>query len=117
MRLESVGNAIDQGQTVASNISGNRTNFNAKPWFWTEQFDQKLQIAGLCDGFTDIVERKVKDKVSFWYYKNEILLAVDSFNDPISYMIGKRLIEEKKSPKKEILRDINFDIKDALSLK
>ncbi len=117
LRLESVGNAIDQGQTVASNIAGKKTNFNAKPWFWTEQFDQKLQIAGLCDGFTDIIERKVKNKVSFWYYRNEILLAVDSFNDPYSYMIGKRLIEEKKSPKKEILRDINFDIKDALNLK
>ena len=52
-----------------------------------------------------------------WYYRDEILLAVDSFNDPYSYMIGKRLIEEKKSPKKEILRDINFDIKDALNLK
>ena len=62
MRLESVGNAIDQGQTVALNIAGKRTNFNAKPWFWTEQFDQKLQIAGLCDGFTDIIERKVKIK-------------------------------------------------------
>ena len=117
LRLESVGNAIDQGQTVASNITGKKTKFHAKPWFWTEQFDQKLQIAGLCDGFTDIIERKVKDKVSFWYYKDEILLAVDSFNDPYSYMIGKRLIEEKKSPKKEILRDINFDIKDALNLK
>ena len=117
LRLESVGNAIDQGQTVASNIAGKKTNFNAKPWFWTEQFDQKLQIAGLCDGFTDIIERKVKNKVSFWYYRNEILLAVDAFNDPYSYMIGKRLIEEKKSPKKEILRDINFDIKDALNLK
>ena len=117
LRLESVGNAIDQGQTVALNIVGKTTGFNAKPWFWTEQFDQKLQIAGLCDGFTDIIERKVKDKLSFWYYRNEILLAVDSFNDPYSYMIGKRLIEEKKSPKKEILRDINFDIKDALNLK
>ena len=64
-----------------------------------------------------IVARKVKDKVSFWYYKEEILLAVDSFNDPYSYMIGKRLIEEKKSPKKEILRDINFDFKETLNLK
>jgi len=117
LRLESVGNAIDQGQTVALNIAGKKTNFNAKPWFWTEQFHQKLQIAGLCDGFTEIIERKVNNKVSFWYYKDEILLAVDSFNDPYSYMIGKRLIEEKKSPKKEILRDINFDIKDALNLK
>ena len=117
LRLESVGNAIDQGQTVALNIAGKITTFNAKPWFWTEQFDQKLQIAGLCNGFTEIVERKVRDKLSFWYYKNETLIAVDAFNDPQSYMIGKRLIEEKKSPSKETLRDINFEIKDAVNLK
>ena len=117
LRLESVGNAIDQGQTVALNIAGKITTFNAKPWFWTEQFDQKLQIAGLCNGFTEIVERKVRDKLSFWYYKNETLIAVDAFNDPQSYMIGKRLIEEKKSPIKETLRDINFEIKDAVNLK
>ncbi len=117
LRLESVGNAIDQGKTVALNIAGETTGFNLKPWFWTEQFDQKLQIAGLCNGYTDIIERKLGDKVSFWYYKNKILIAVDAFNDPHSYMIGKRLIEEKKSPEKEILSDINFEVKDALNLK
>ena len=117
LRLESVGNAIDQGKTVALNIAGETTAFNVKPWFWTEQFDQKLQIAGLCNGYTDIIERKLNDKISFWYYKNNILIAVDAFNDPYSYMIGKRLIEEKKSPKKEILSDINFEVKDALNLK
>ena len=117
LRLESVGNAIDQGKTVALNIAGETTAFNVKPWFWTEQFDQKLQIAGLCNGYTDIIERKLRDKVSFWYYKNKILIAVDAFNDPHSYMIGKRLIEEKKSPEKEILSDINFEVKDALNLK
>ena len=117
LRLESVGNAIDQGKTVALNIAGKTTAFNVKPWFWTEQFDQKLQIAGLCNGYTDIIERKLRDKVSFWYYKNKILIAVDAFNDPHSYMIGKRLIEEKKSPEKEILSDINFEVKDALNLK
>ena len=116
LRLESVGNAIDQGQTVALNIVGKKITFNAKPWFWTEQFDQKLQIAGLCDGFTEIIKRKLKDKMSFWYFKNEMLIAVDAFNDPQSYMIGKRLIEENKSPKKETLRDINFQIKDALNI-
>ena len=117
LRLESVGNAIDQGQTVALNIVGKTTAFKANPWFWTEQFDQKLQIAGLCDGFTEIIERRVKDKVSFWYYKNEILTAVDAFNDSQSYMIGKRLIEEKKSLKKEVIGDINFQVKDALNIK
>ena len=117
LRLESVGNAVDQGQTVALNIVGKNTAFKAKPWFWTEQFDQKLQIAGLCDGFTDIIERKVKDRVSFWYYKNKALIAVDAINDPQSYMIGKRLIEENKSPKKGNIRDINFQVKDALNIK
>ena len=117
LRLESVGNAIDQGQTVALNIAGKTTTFNAKPWFWTEQFDQKLQIAGICDEFTEIIERKVKDKMSFWYYRKDILIAVDAFNDPQSYMIGKRLIEENKSPRKEVLSDINFEVKDALNIK
>ena len=117
LRLESVGNAIDQGQAVASNIVGETAAFKAKPWFWTEQFGQKLQIAGLCDGFTDIIERRVKEKVSFWYYKNKILIAVDAFNDPQSYMVGKRLIEENKSPNKENIRDINFEVKDALNIK
>ena len=117
LRLESVGNAIDQGQTVALNIIGSKTNFKAKPWFWTEQFDKKLQIAGLCKGFTEIIARKVKDKASFWYFKNEMLIAVDAFNDPHSYMIARRLIEENKSPKKEIVRDINFEIRNALNTK
>ncbi|MDC3080778.1 FAD-dependent oxidoreductase [Paracoccaceae bacterium] len=117
LRLESVGNAIDQGQTVALNIIGSKTNFKAKPWFWTEQFDKKLQIAGLCNGFTEIIARKVKDKASFWYFKNEMLIAVDAFNDPHSYMIARRLIEENKSPKKEIVRDINFEIRNALNTK
>ena len=117
LRLESVGNAIDQGQTVALNILGNKTTFRAKPWFWTEQFDKKLQIAGLCNGFTEIVTRQVKDKVSFWYFKKELLIAVDAFNDPQRYMIAKRLIEENKSPKKEIVCDINFEIRDALNTK
>ena len=117
LRLESVGNAIDQGKTVALNIAGETTAFNVKPWFWTEQFDQKLQIAGLCNGYTDIIERKLRDKVSFWYYKNNTLIAVDAFNDPHSYMIGKLLIEQNKSPKKEIISDINFEVKDALNLK
>ena len=45
------------------------------------------------------------------------MIAVDAFNDPQSYMIGKRLIEENKSPKKEVLSDINFEIKDALNIK
>ena len=112
VRLESVGNAIDQATTVAQNIMKQNTNYIPKPWFWSDQYDLKLQIAGLNTGYDDVVVRKGKNKqVSHWYFKGQSLLAVDALNDPRCYMIGKRLIEENKSPPKNQLRDENFNLK------
>ncbi|MFM7445216.1 MAG: NAD(P)/FAD-dependent oxidoreductase, partial [Tabrizicola sp.] len=99
IRLESVGNAIDQAECVAANILGANTPYQAKPWFWSDQFDLKLQIAGLNTGYDHIATRPGDGgAVSFWYYRGETLLAVDSMNDPRAYMVGKRLIESGKSP-------------------
>ncbi len=99
IRLESVGNAIDQAEAVAANIMGASEAYQAKPWFWSDQFDLKLQIAGLNTGYDHIVTRKGDgEAVSFWYYRGETLLAVDAMNDPRAYMVGKRLIETGKSP-------------------
>ena len=112
VRLESVGNAIDQATIVAQNIMKQNTNYIPKPWFWSDQYDLKLQIAGLNTGYDDVVVRKGKNKqVSHWYFKGQSLLAVDALNDPRCYMIGKRLIEENKSPPKNQLRDENFNLK------
>ena len=112
VRLESVGNAIDQATTVAQNIMKKNTNYIPKPWFWSDQYDLKLQIAGLNTGYDDVVVRKGESKqVSHWYYKGQSLLAVDALNDPRCYMIGKRLIEANKSPSKNQLRDENFNLK------
>ena len=112
VRLESVGNAIDQATIVAQNIMKQNTNYIPKPWFWSDQYDLKLQIAGLNTGYDDVVVRKGKNKqVSHWYFKGQSLLAVDALNDPRCYMIGKRLIEENKSPPKNQLRDDNFNLK------
>ena len=112
VRLESVGNAIDQATTVAQNIMKQNTNYIPKPWFWSDQYDLKLQIAGLNTGYDEVVVRKGKNKqVSHWYFKGQSLLAVDALNDPRCYMIGKRLIEENKSPSKNQLRDENFNLK------
>ena len=112
VRLESVGNAIDQATVVAQNIMKQNTNYIPKPWFWSDQYDLKLQIAGLNTGYNDVVVRKGKNKqVSHWYFKGQSLLAVDALNDPRCYMIGKRLIEENKSPPKNQLRDENFNLK------
>jgi 3-phenylpropionate/trans-cinnamate dioxygenase ferredoxin reductase subunit len=104
IRLESVGNAIDQAEAVAANIMGAGEPYVAKPWFWSDQYDLKLQIAGLNTGYDRIVTRKGDGEVvSFWYYRGEALLAVDAMNDPRAYMVGKRLIEMGKSPTPEVI--------------
>lgn len=115
IRLESVGNAIDQAEVVAANMLGANTPYDAKPWFWSDQYDCKLQIAGLNTGYDTIVTRGPDDgAVSFWYYQGERLLAVDAMNDPRGYMVGKRLIEAGKSPSKAAISDPATDLKALL---
>ena len=114
IRLESVPNAIDQSEILAENIIGGNVEYVAKPWFWSDQFDVKLQIAGLNTGFDDVVTRKTGSSVSFWYYNGPNLLAVDAMNDPRAYMIGKRLIEAGRSPTKSLIKDTSLDLKSLL---
>jgi 3-phenylpropionate/trans-cinnamate dioxygenase ferredoxin reductase subunit len=97
LRLESVGNAIDMAEAVAANILGANQPYQAKPWFWSDQFDLKLQIAGLNSGYDRVVTR-TEGGTSFWYYRGDQLLAVDAMNDSRAYMVGKRLIESGRSP-------------------
>jgi 3-phenylpropionate/trans-cinnamate dioxygenase ferredoxin reductase component len=106
LRLESVGNAIDMAEAVAANILGAAQPYDAKPWFWSDQFDLKLQIAGLNTGYDHVATRPGDGGgVSFWYYRGETLLAVDAMNDARAYMVGKRLIENGKSPAPEVVAE------------
>lgn len=95
LRLESVPNATEQAKTVAAAICGKPKPYNALPWFWSDQFDLKLQIAGLSAGYDDIVLRGAPDasrSFAAFYFKGDKLLAVDAVNRPQEYMVGKRLI-------------------------
>ncbi len=115
IRLESVGNAIDQAELVAENILGAGKSYEAKPWFWSDQYDCKLQIAGLNTGYDRVVTRPGEGgAVSFWYYRGDDLLAVDAANDPRAYMVGKRLIEAGKSPDPALVADVATDLKALL---
>ena len=115
LRLESVGNAIDQAEVVAENILGAGIDYEAKPWFWSDQYDCKLQIAGLNTGYDQIITRGPEgETVSFWYYKGDALLAVDAMNDPRAYMVGKRLIEQGKSPDRSAVQNPATVLKDLL---
>jgi len=114
IRLESVPNAIDQAEVVAENILGAGKDYIAKPWFWSDQYDVKLQIAGLNAGYDRVVSRLGEGSASFWYYLGETLLAVDAANDPRGYMVGKRLIEAGKSPDPARVADPQTDLKALL---
>lgn len=114
IRLESVQNAIDQAEAVAANMLGANKAYEPKPWFWSDQYDVKLQIAGLNTGYDRVVVREVETSRSHWYYLGDTLLAVDAMNDPRSYMIGKRLIEAGKSPDPAIIADASADLKPLL---
>lgn len=113
IRLESVPNAIDQAECVAQNMLGAGKEYVAKPWFWSDQYDIKLQIAGLNAGYTRVFTRKgdKEGSQSIWYYNGDRLLAVDAMNDPRAYMIGKRLIEGGKSPDPMAVTDPATDLK------
>lgn len=116
IRLESVQNAIDQAELVADNMRGAGTAYEPKVWFWSDQYDVKLQIAGLNTGYDRVVTRPGDrdGMTSHWYFAGERLLAVDAMNDPRAYMVGKRLIEAGKSADAAALADPATDLKSLL---
>lgn len=115
IRLESVPNAIDQAEVVAQNMLGAEKDYVATPWFWSDQYDVKLQIAGLNSGYDQVVTRQGEgQQVSFWYYNAGQLAAVDAMNDPRAYMIAKRLIEAGKTADPALVADPAADLKPLL---
>ncbi len=96
IRLESIQNAVDQAKIAAKNICGNETEYKTIPWFWSDQYDIKLQIVGLATGYDNKVVRIENDKkFSIWYFKGNQLLAVDSINNAKSYVLGTKYIKTK----------------------
>ena len=114
LRLESVQNAIDMAETVAGNMLGAGQPYRPLPWFWSDQYDVALQIAGLNTGYDRIVIRDAGAARSHWYYRGADFLAVDAMNDARAYMVGKRLLEAGRSPAPEAVADPATDLKALL---
>jgi len=116
IRLESVQNAVDQATFVAENMLGAGRSYEPVPWFWSDQYDVKLQIVGLNTGFDSVTVRpgRREGAVSHWYYKGPQLLSVDAMNEPRSYMLGKRLLEAGVSADPAVIADPTRDLKDLL---
>ncbi|TNF20852.1 MAG: pyridine nucleotide-disulfide oxidoreductase [Rhodobacteraceae bacterium] len=115
IRLESVPNAIDQADVVARNMMGGAVEYVAKPWFWSDQYDCKLQIAGLNKGYDHVETRHGEDgRLSFWYFHGDELVAVDAMNDARGYMVAKRLIESGRTITPEQVHTPDQDMKKLL---
>jgi 3-phenylpropionate/trans-cinnamate dioxygenase ferredoxin reductase subunit len=113
IRLESVPHAIDHGEAVAAAMLDHAEPYVARPWFWSDQYDVKLQIAGLSTGYDHTITRPGArpGARSVWYYCGPRLLAVDAMNDPRAYMTAKRWIEAGHSPDPDRIADADTDLK------
>jgi 3-phenylpropionate/trans-cinnamate dioxygenase ferredoxin reductase subunit len=113
IRLESVQNAADQAQCVAATIAGRRQPYQALPWFWTDQFDIKLQMAGISQGHDRMVTRGNAEsrKLSVIYFRGERLIAIDSINRPVDHMIGRKLLASGAKITPEQAADESVDLR------
>ncbi|MCT8159227.1 NAD(P)/FAD-dependent oxidoreductase [Pseudoruegeria sp. SHC-113] len=113
IRLESVPNAIDQAEVVAANMLGAALAYEAKPWFWSDQYDVKLQITGLNTGYDRVIRRAgAKEGTgSHWYYAGAQLLSVDAMSDPRAYMVAKKVLDAGGNIPPEAAADPDADLK------
>lgn len=116
VRLESIQNAIEQGKHAAATLLGDSDPYRAVPWFWSDQYDTKLQIAGLADGHDLEVIRGDEQGESFsvFCYARRRLLAVESINAPADHMIARRLIQSGISPTADDAANPNFNLRDLV---
>jgi 3-phenylpropionate/trans-cinnamate dioxygenase ferredoxin reductase subunit len=112
VRLESVPNAIHQAKVAAATLLGTPTPYSEVPWFWSDQYDLKLQIAGLSTGYDEVVVRGDPAARSFaaFYLRAGQLLAVDAVNSPKEFIAGKKLVANRARIAADVLRDASVDL-------
>ena len=116
IRLESVHNAIEQAKTAASVFLGEKLAYAQVPWFWSDQYDIKLQIAGLSGDHDNVVLRGDPDNGHFaaCYLRNGLLSAVDAINSPRDFIGGKKLIEARSRVDTNRLADASIHLADLV---
>ncbi len=113
IRLESVQNAVDQAKIAAASICGKEAVYNSIPWFWSDQYEIKLQMVGLPFDCNEAIIRNEEEttyKFSIWYFLNDELLAVDAINNAKAYVLGTKFIKEHLKINKTNLRDSSLKL-------
>jgi 3-phenylpropionate/trans-cinnamate dioxygenase ferredoxin reductase subunit len=113
LRLESVQNAGDQARTAASTLLGQKKPYAAVPWFWSDQYDMKLQIAGLAGAGDRLVQRGDPStrKFAVFHLRDGAVAAVEAVNAAPEYLIGRKLIAERTPVSAERLADRTIPVK------
>ena len=116
LRLESVHNALEQAKTAAANICGKTTTYAQVPWFWSDQYDLKLQIAGLSRGYDQVVMRGDPNERSFscLYLRDGQLISVDAVNSPKDFIQSKALIASHARIDADTLANTGIQLKDMV---
>jgi 3-phenylpropionate/trans-cinnamate dioxygenase ferredoxin reductase subunit len=112
-RLESVQNAVDQARTVAAKLLGRPQRYASVPWFWSDQGEVKLQIAGLTSGHDQVLlSGEMGDDVfSVFCFKSGVLVGVESVNRPADHIAARRLLQGGLRPSPDDIVDFGFDLK------
>ena len=117
LRLESVQNATDHARCVAARLTGDAKTYDGLPWFWSDQADDKLQIAGLTTGYDRVVVRGDRAQRSFsaFCYKAGKLVGIESVNRAADHVFGRKILGVNRSIEPEKAADLSFDLKAALA--
>ncbi len=115
LRLESVPNAMEQGRVAASNMLGGSKSYASMPWFWSDQYEHKLQMVGFSkDSDQSIVRGDMASKsFTVFYLKDGSIIAADSVNNPKEFMASKQLVGKKASI--EALADTSIELKTLIN--
>lgn len=116
IRLECVQNAVDQAKVAAAAICGGEPIYDTIPWFWSDQYDVKLQITGLSTDYQEALVRREEGEAtrfSIWYFREDELLAVDAINHARAYMLGMKFLKTGQKVDKTKLLDPNVELKPA----
>ena len=113
LRLESVQNAVEQAKSIAASITGSHKPYQEVPWFWSDQYNIKLQIAGISKDHDHRVIRgsREEEKFAVFYQKEKRIIAVDAINSPKEFMVGKKWIAQQAKIPFELIQNMDVDLK------
>jgi 3-phenylpropionate/trans-cinnamate dioxygenase ferredoxin reductase subunit len=116
LRLESVPNAMEQARVAARNMMGRDETYSAFPWFWSDQYELKLQMVGFStDGDQQIIRGDIESrKFAVFYLKGGVVVAVDAVSSPKEFMAGRQMVDRRIAVDATRLADPTVDLKDLL---